>query len=54
MDAQIPPEYLEQRMMREDELDRLLAIEVACECLLAHAERLERLAAAENAELRAA
>ena len=53
MDDELLPECRELPMMREDELDRLLAVELACECLLVHAERLERQAA-EAAELRAA
>jgi len=54
MHVQTPSENLELPMMREDELERLLAIELACECLLAHAERLDGLGAADDGELRAA
>ena len=51
MDAEIPPEAAELPMMRADELERLVAIELACECLLAHSERL---AATEEPALQAA
>ena len=54
MDTEFSVEGLDPPMMREDELDRLVAVELACECLLEHAERLERLAAAASADLRAA
>ena len=40
MDTEIPPETVELPMMRADELERLVAIELACECLLAHSEFL--------------
>jgi hypothetical protein len=54
MDTRIPPEADEPPMIREDELERLLAIEVACECLLVHSEWRELLAADAAAERRAA
>jgi hypothetical protein len=54
MDATIPPDSNEPPMIREDEIERLLAIEIACECLLAHAERVECATAEAQRELRAA
>jgi hypothetical protein len=54
MDVTIPPERDELPLLDDDEIERLLALEVACVCFLAHAERLEQSDDAHAGALRAA
>jgi hypothetical protein len=54
MEARIPPDDSEPLLLGDEEIERLMALELACECLLAHVEELERAGADESAGLRAA
>jgi hypothetical protein len=54
MEAKIPPDDCERPWLSDEEIERLMAVELACECLLAHVEELERAGADESSGLRAA
>jgi hypothetical protein len=54
MDAPIQPDRSELNLLHDDEIERLLALEIACACLLDHAERREAARSTEPALLRAA
>jgi hypothetical protein len=54
MDVTIPPDRNELPLVDDDEVERLLALEIACTCFVAHAERLEQSECMDSAALRAA
>jgi hypothetical protein len=54
METKIPPDDSEIPLLGDEEIERLMALELACECLLAHVEEVERAGAVEPEGLRAA
>jgi hypothetical protein len=54
MDITIPTDRSELNLLQDDEIERLLALELACACLLAHNESLEPVESMPPAAQRAA
>jgi len=54
MDITNPPDRTEFHQLHDDEIERLLALELACACLLAQSELLEPAESSPPAAQRAA
>jgi hypothetical protein len=54
METKTPPDDSEILLLGDEEIERLLALELACECLLAHVEERDSAGKAEPEGLREA
>jgi hypothetical protein len=52
METKTPPDDSEILLLGDEEIERLMALELACECLLAHVEERDRAGKAEPEGLR--
>jgi hypothetical protein len=51
METKTPPDGSEILLLGDEEIERLMALELACECLLAHVEERDRAGETEPGEL---
>jgi hypothetical protein len=52
METKTPPDDSEILLLGDEEIERLMALELACECLLAHVEERDRAGETETERLR--